>query len=157
MLYEDVLFPEGENWEDVATTFYPVSKAKKIAVLGKPLYHYRQRVGAITKEAVKDGSAYKWRFLQYRKRYEFLKNYYPRLADIAKESLFKNGLLYYSVCLQEKDNNQEQSKVYEYLCSREFDDGIANQKLRFARAGFKLCPSVISYFIKKNYSAEKQN
>ena len=48
-------FPKGERWEDVATTFYLVSKAKKITALGKPLYHYRQREGAITKEAVKDG------------------------------------------------------------------------------------------------------
>ena len=154
-LYEGVFFPEGEKWEDVATTFYPVSRAKKIAVLGNPLYHYRQREGAITKEAVKDGSAYKWRFLQYRKRYEFFKTNYPRLADIAKESLFKNGLLYYSVCLQDKDNSPEQSAVFDYLFSQEFDGGIANQKLRFVRAGFKLCPSIISYLIKKTYSPKK--
>ena len=101
-LYEGISFPEGENWEDVATTFYPVSEAKKIAVLGKPLYHYRQSPDAITKVAIKNGSVHKWRFLQYRKRYEFLKNNYPEIADVAKESVFINGLLYYSVCLRGK-------------------------------------------------------
>ena len=28
-LYDGVFFPEGEKWENVATTFYPVSRAKK--------------------------------------------------------------------------------------------------------------------------------
>jgi len=28
-LYDGVFFPEGEKWEDVATTFYPVSRTKK--------------------------------------------------------------------------------------------------------------------------------
>ena len=148
-LYDGVSFPEGENWEDVATTFYPVSKAKKIAVLGKPLYHYRQREGAITKKALQDGSAHKWRFFQYRKRYEFLKTNYPQLADVAKESLYKNGLLYYSVCLRENTNRKEKREVFDFLCSREFEEGIANRKLRFIRRVFILWPTIISYFIRK--------
>jgi len=152
LLYEGVLFPEGENWEDVATTFYPVSRAKKIAVLGKPLYHYRQREGAISKSAFKDGSAHKWRFIQYRKRYEFLKTNYPELADIAKESLFRNGLLYYSISLQGKKDRKEKQKTFDYLCSREFDEGIINQKLRLVRKGFETFPAIISYIIRRKFS-----
>lgn len=151
-LYDGVFFPEGENWEDVATTFYPVSRAKKIAVLGKPLYHYRQREGAISKRALKDGSAYKWRFLQYKKRYEFLKTNFPELADIAKESLFRNGLLYYSIGLQGKKDRKEEREIFEYLCSRELDEGIINQKLRFVRKGFETFPSIISYIIRRKFS-----
>ena len=150
-LYDGVFFPEGENWEDVATTFYPVSRAKKIAVLGKPLYHYRQREGAISKRALKDGSAYKWRFLQYKKRYEFLKTNFPELADIAKESLFRNGLLYYSISLQGKKDRKEKQEIFDYLCSREFDEGIINQKLKFVRKGFETFPSITSYIIRKKF------
>ena len=151
-LYDGVFFPEGENWEDVATTFFPVSRTKKIAVLGKPLYHYRQREGAISKRALKDGSAYKWRFLQYKKRYEFLKTNYPELADIAKESLFRNGLLYYSIGLQGKKDRKEKQEVFDYLCSREFDEGIISQKLRFVRKGFETFPSIISCIIRSKLS-----
>ncbi len=151
-LYDGVFFPEGENWEDVATTFYPVSRAKKIAVLGKPLYHYRQRESAISKRAFKDGSAYKWRFIQYRKRYEFLKINYPELADLAKESLIRNGLLYYSISLQGKKDRKEKREIFDYLCSREFDEGIINQKLRFARKGFETFPSIMSYIIRRKFS-----
>ncbi len=53
-LYRGVFFPEGEKWEDVATTFLPVSRAERIAVTGVPLYYYRQRSDAITKAAIAD-------------------------------------------------------------------------------------------------------
>ena len=151
-LYEGISFPERENWEDVATTFYPVSRAKKITVLGKPLYHYRQRPDAITKVAIKNGSIHKWRFLQYRKRYEFLKKNYPEMADVAKESVFRNGLLYYSVCLQGKNDNEECGKLLEFLCSKEFDKGIKRKKLNLARRLLKLCPFITALLVRKRYT-----
>lgn len=155
-LYEGVLFPEGPDGKrlsDAATTFYPVSRANRIAILDKPLYHYRQRSGSLTKQALKNRSLPKWRFIQYRKRYEFLKSNYPELADIAKESLFRNGLLYYSISLQGKKDSKAGKEIFDYLCSREFDEGITNKKLRFVRKGFETCPSIISYLIRRKFSA----
>ncbi len=38
-LYDGVRFPPGEKWEDVATTFIPVSRAGQIAVIDRELYH----------------------------------------------------------------------------------------------------------------------
>lgn len=148
-LYEGISFPEGENWEDVATTFYPVSRAKKITVLGKPLYHYRQRPDAITKVAIKNGSIYKWRFLQYRKRYEFLKINYPKMAVVAKESVFRNGLLYYSICLRGENDNKERGKILKFLCSKEFDKGLEGKKLRLARGLLRFCPSITALLVRK--------
>lgn len=149
-LYDNVSFPKGERWEDAATTFYPVSKAKKITVLGKPLYHYWQRVDSITKSALKDGETHKWRFLQYKKRYEFLKRNYPHLTDTAKDSVLKNGLLYYAVCLKNHENTEEGFTVYKFLCSEEFDNGVKSQKLILARMVFKLCPGFAAFLIRKN-------
>lgn len=148
-LYEGVSFPEGEKWEDVATTFYPVSRAKKITVLGKPLYHYRQIKSSITKQALNDKSIYKWRFLQYRKRYEFLKMHFPHIADIAKSTVLKNGLLYYAFFLWENENDKIRFEAYKYLCSTEFDDGIYTMKVRIARELFKLCPELMAFIIRK--------
>lgn len=148
-LYDGVFFPERKKWEDVATTFYPVSRAKKIAVLGKPLYHYRQRADAITKKASKDGSIHKWRFLQYRKRYEFLKANYPYLAHVSKESLLKNGLLYYAFCLRNEEDTDFRLSVYKFLSSEDFDKGIKSSKLRLARKIFNLCPGIVAFFIRK--------
>lgn len=148
-LYENVLFPKREKWEDAATTFYPVSKATKITVLGKPLYHYWQRVDSITKSALKDGETHKWRFLQYKKRYEFLKRNYPHLTDTAKESVLRNGLLYYAVCLNNQEKNDEVFAVYKFLCSEDFDDGVKSKKLMLARIVFKLWPRFAAFLIRK--------
>lgn len=150
-LYDGVFFPEGEKWEDVGTTFYPVSRAKKIAVLGKPLYHYRQRADAITKKASKDGSIHKWRFIQYRKRYEFLKANYSHLAYVSKEALLKNGLLYYAICLRNEEDTDTRLSVYKFLSSEDFDKDIKNAKLWLVREIFKLCPGIAAFLSGKRF------
>lgn len=150
-LYEGSFFPKDEKWEDVAVTFYPVFRAKKITVLGKPLYHYRQRKDAITKQAIKNKSIYMWRFLQYRKRYEFLKVHSSHIADIAKPSVLKNGLLYYAFLLRGNENDKVRVDVYQYLCSTEFDGGSYSKKIKIARALFKLCPELAAFIIRKKF------
>ena len=150
-LYDGVFFPKGEKWEDVGTTFYPVSKARKIAVLGKPLYHYWQRTDATTKQAIKDKSIYMWRFLQYRKRYEFLRMHFLHIADVAKTSVLINGLLYYAFFLWDNENDKARLEVYKYLSSTEFDDGSNSKKIRIARALFKRCPELTAFIIRKKF------
>ena len=81
-----------------------------------------------------------------------MKTNFPELADIAKESLFRNGLLYYSIGLQGKKDRKEEREIFEYLCSRELDEGIINQKLRFVRKGFETFPAIISYIIRRKFS-----
>ncbi len=119
-LYDSVFFPEGENWEDAATTFYPISRAGIIAVIPEPLYHYRQRDDAITKQAVKDKSIYKWRFIQYRKRYEFLKKEYPAIAEAAKFTVLNNGIKYYTYTLTGNQHSDERKKIHTYLSDKGF-------------------------------------
>ena len=149
-LYDDVRFPDGEKWEDIATTFYTVSRAKWIAVLARPLYYYRQRSDSITKAAVSDHSIYKWRFKQYSKRYEFVKQNYPCFSDVAKNSVLTAGLLYYayfrsSLCVEERKS------IYRYLSSKQFRSGISKKKLIIGRVFFMLFPVVFSCFIKVTY------
>lgn len=139
-LYDGVNFPPGEKWEDVATTFIPVSRAGQIAVIDRELYHYRQWGGAITKQAVQDNSIHKWRFLQYRKRYEFLCSHYPRIAPAARWSVFVNGMLYYSFCLSGKDHRDERIKVRQYLRSPEMGRGLSGPGRRLAWLSFCLFP-----------------
>lgn len=40
-------FPKGKVMEELATTFYWIGEAKRIAVIGIPSYHYVQRKGSI--------------------------------------------------------------------------------------------------------------
>ena len=148
-LYQGVFFPVGEKWEDVATTFYPVSCARKIAILDKPLYYYRQRPEAITKTAIEDHSIHKWRFLQYRKRYDFLKQFCPTISAVAKTSVLKNGILYYA-WFSKHLPKIEKDELYHYLCSEEFRSGISSRRVIACRSLFRILPGLTSCMIRKH-------
>lgn len=92
-----------------------------------------------------------WRFLQYRKRYEFLKRYFPQIADVAKASVLINGLLYYAFYLWDNENDKARFEVYKYLCSTEFDDDIYTMKVKIAKRFFKLCPKLMAFIIRKKF------
>lgn len=47
-LWEEIRFPEGENFEDIATIYRAVIEAKRIAVCDEPFYNYLHRSGSIT-------------------------------------------------------------------------------------------------------------
>ena len=53
-LFDDVSYPEGENYEDTLTTYKLLSKAGKVAYAGESLYVYRERGGSIMKEGKKE-------------------------------------------------------------------------------------------------------
>lgn len=147
-LYDGVLFPVGEKWEDVSTVVYPVSRARRISVIDRPLYHYRQREDAITKQAARDGSIYKWRFLQYTRRYEFLKANYPDIAGVARDSLVRNGLMYYSFCLRGKDYQSERQRVLSFLRSPEMGRELPTAKVRLARIAFCISPHLTAFLLR---------
>ena len=46
-LWEDVLFPEGHVFEDVATIFKTILKAKTVTCVSQAFYLYRQHMGSI--------------------------------------------------------------------------------------------------------------
>jgi glycosyltransferase involved in cell wall biosynthesis len=46
-LWDSIRYPEGQVYEDIATTFKIVSRCDKICVLDDPLYRYRKRPGSI--------------------------------------------------------------------------------------------------------------
>lgn len=42
-------FPEGRVYEDIFTVYKVLQKTQKVAMVNKPLYHYRQRKGSIAR------------------------------------------------------------------------------------------------------------
>lgn len=146
-LYRDIVFPEGELYEDVAVAFYPIPRARKIAVIGKPLYYYRQRRDSITNTVASDNTVHKWRYIQYRKRYEFLKKNHGDIADIAKNSLIRTAILYYAF---EGDSlsSEEKNKLYQYICSSEFNSGITRYKAYLVRHAFRIMPRITGYLLR---------
>ncbi|MBQ9438201.1 MAG: glycosyltransferase family 2 protein [Lachnospiraceae bacterium] len=47
-LWQDIRFPEGQNYEDVETAFQVLDVCKKVYVLDRALYLHRKRSGSIT-------------------------------------------------------------------------------------------------------------
>lgn len=82
---DDVLFPEGKNYEDVAVMHRIVDNAKSVAIMSETLYHYRIRPGSITKtytaKNLMDCADARLG------RYYYFKNEYPKLYEEKKEKL----------------------------------------------------------------------
>ena len=84
-IVDGVLFPEGNNYEDVAVMHRIVDNAKSVAMISEVLYHYRIRAGSITKiNTAKNLIDYTDSKLI---RYDFFKNEYPALYEEKKEEL----------------------------------------------------------------------
>ncbi len=147
-LYDGVLFPPGEKWEDVPTVIRPVSRAGAIAVIDRPLYHYRQREDAITKQAIRDGSMHKWKFLQYAKRYDFLRANYPQIAPAARGALVSNGINYCAYCLRGRDQKAERQRVLRLLRSREMGSGPLSPRIRLLRSAFCAFPDLTALLLR---------
>ena len=64
-LFNGVLFPEGYNYQDVATTYKTVYNASNIYYMNKSLYYYRRfRYGSATTDHTKSKDWFKMRKLQ---------------------------------------------------------------------------------------------
>lgn len=53
-LFDDILYPEGQNYEDTLTTYKLLAEAKKVMYIAEPLYVYVERGGSITKSDKKE-------------------------------------------------------------------------------------------------------
>ena len=53
-LFDDVSYPEGENYEDNLTTYKLLSRAGRVVYEAESLYVYREREGSIVKEGQKE-------------------------------------------------------------------------------------------------------
>lgn len=142
-LYEGVRFPEGERWEDAGTMHIPVSRCERIRILPEGLYHYRQRKDSFTKQAAGDGDVYRWRFIQYRKRYDFLRDRLPEAADACVPGLIRCGVRYYCRLGTSRSTRDERRMVRRFLTARPFFLHASGWRQKMAVAGLMLCPAAV--------------
>lgn len=100
-LFKDICFPEGEYWEDVAVLHELLYKAQNIVYVDYAGYYYLQRNDSITKATPLNG--YRWRFIQYRKRYEFVRDHYPNEAHLTVPNLMGAAIGYGKWCTLTKN------------------------------------------------------
>lgn len=103
-LFHDIQYPVGRKFEDEATTYKLVYRAKKIARTTKKMYFYRQREGSITQSTLTE-KALNDKTLAFRERISFFKEkqedryesftkakYCILLISAIKETFIKNDI-----------------------------------------------------------------
>ena len=84
-LFRDVLFPEGQFYEDINTMYKLIHKAGKISVVPENLYYYQKRDASIT--ATIDKKKVKDQLHAMSERLDFIADNYPELNEKAQYQL----------------------------------------------------------------------
>lgn len=77
--WEDIVFPEGRTYEDVAMTYRAFLKARYVGFVQEPLYIYRVNDTSITKTV--QPRKLRDLFLAYADRFQAVKTLFPDLAN----------------------------------------------------------------------------
>ena len=110
-LWQEFRFPVGKICEDAFTTYLLVDKANKIVHISDALYCYRIRSESIMTSAFSLKSMDEEE--AWRKNYEFIKEYYPRLYRKAFTFYLQSvNVLIHRITGEQKDQYREE---YNYL------------------------------------------
>lgn len=86
-LFDNIRFPEGSNFEDIATTYKILDASKKIIVNNKTLYYYFINNDGITQKMKKQDIVD--RFNNMNEREKFINQYYPNLQKVSDKYMFR--------------------------------------------------------------------
>ena len=114
-LWEGVLFPVGENWEDEAVMHILLDRAEQVAIIHDVLYYKPLREGSITWDAGKDFSDIKWLSLQRTKRYEYVMAHHPELLPLTAASTAAAVLRYCCVCCTVTKDEEEYRRTQAWI------------------------------------------
>ncbi len=147
-LWDGVLFPEGEIYEDAAVLHEVIDRAVRIAILHDVLYYKRRRRGSITDVGYRTGDDYKWLYIQRRKRYLFIKKKHPDMLDIVNREIASTALQYAVFLVNNDEDLFVLQDVSKWLNSQDIQ--LKNGSFK-ARSAFYLLlrfPGAFYYVIK---------
>lgn len=112
-LWENIVFPEGENNEDIRTVPLVIRKASRIVHVGQPFYHYCHRESSITttynEKKIKD-------FFKAIQSVEiFIHSQYPSIQDELVYYLNHTYLSLRMMCSQIRYHGDEEKVAKAYL------------------------------------------
>ena len=136
-LFAGITFPDGKVYEDIATTYRVLDKAKKIVFLNSKIYFYRQHSDSIVHRTndIKALQMLQNRVEAQNKLVQFLKGKYPAAFEIQNKLLIELAFEYIK-----SEEKLKISPTATYLQCRDF---IREYKISIKRDGIKLCAKVI--------------
>lgn len=112
-LFKNIRYPEGKNFEDLATTYKIFNNARDIGVLNKYLYHYYQNQNSIMHSI----SVNTMRDILYARKQlsEFIIDNYPALQPIVYDELVNEYLQYMIINYKGKKNDSWALEAQNFL------------------------------------------
>ncbi|MBQ9046394.1 MAG: glycosyltransferase family 2 protein [Solobacterium sp.] len=114
-LWEDIIFPVGEKWEDDAVLHEVIDRAKIISIIHDVLYYKPSRDDNITSVAFRNMEQDKWIYIQRMKRYNYLKEHHPELLEVTRDNFSAVTARYCTYCLEVLKDKNEYSKARQWL------------------------------------------
>lgn len=138
-LFSKISFPENMVYEDVATTYRLLDKAKKIGCIDKTIYYYRQNNKSIVHQhnSEKAIQMLEDRIKNQNKLVEFLKDRYPNTVSEQARELLEAVFEYIK---EIEKGNYIKNCVYDY--SKKY---VHDYEPSLLKDGFKICVKVFLY------------
>ena len=131
-LFNGVQFPVGESWDVVAMMHLVIDQAHQISVIHDSLYYYVRRRGSITTNANTDNTIYFWRFRQHSKRYRYMEQHYPEIAEAMAGTQIEYALKYCAYC-SSLSRTKEVRSAFQRDLTKTDSDATAGKEFRRTR------------------------
>lgn len=147
-LWDGIVFPVGEVWEDDAVMHEVMDRADKIIILHDVLYYKPGRQGCITEVAFRTGEWTKWVYIQRKKRFLYLQKNHPEMIDIECNVMAGAAIQYARYLTNIKNGLPEVREVSNWL--QIHDVQINKGKIKRKAAYFLLFhyPSLFYYSVR---------
>lgn len=123
-LFQEIRFPEGMNYEDLATMHRIIDEAEGVVTINRLLYHYRAREGGITKSYTAknildyaDAHLMRYNYFNDKKFDQFAKE---ETLMIAAKGLSKVWRWWYGCTKDDKEENQNRIKELHQFAKSHF-------------------------------------
>lgn len=124
-LFDNILFPVGKLYEDIATTYKLFSRANNILYIPVPMYHYYQRCDSIVNNITRESIQYY--ISAVFERYYDLKNNYKYL-DLYNVYSIVNVVIKMSIwAIEIQDYELFDNEIYNYYCKMEKELNLVDE------------------------------
>ena len=127
-LFDNIRYPVGKTFEDIATTYKLFLNSAKITYLPQELYFYRRRKGSIIHNM--SSTSLNDLFVFRKQRYDDLKLKYPEIAEACFDMTAISALNFYDASLWNSVNKNSLNEAIKFLKTNSEKASKINSKIK---------------------------